>query len=145
MDRGLSYLQSSKTFFLNGSIIKFTMQKSLCFLYSFNLILIPVLFFKYLVSSSVRFMIAFLRVLVIHQTWAAIDILVCIGAFKTSKNVFSKKSYPPIRLDFSLIPPPPQLSLGYVSIKVFILNIVQKVIIRLGWWIITSKKQPTSS
>ena len=63
----------------------------------------PVLFCKYLVWSIVHFMNTFLRVLDIHGTREALNILVLVSAylFKTSKNVFSNKAYSPIR--FSLI------------------------------------------
>ena len=60
------------------------LQNSVCFFYVLKLMLD--LSLKFLVSSSVRFMIAFLRVLVIYGTWEALSILLLIGAYLVRKK-----------------------------------------------------------
>ena len=60
------------------------LQNSFCFFYVLKLMLD--LSLKFLVSSSVRFMIAFLRVLVIYETWEALSILLLIGAYLVRKK-----------------------------------------------------------
>ena len=60
------------------------LQNSFCFFYVLKLMLD--LSLKFLVSSSVRFMIAFLRVLVIYGTWEALSILLLIGAYLVRKK-----------------------------------------------------------
>ena len=55
------------------------LQKFLCFFCAFKLML--VIFFKCLISSTARFMVAFLRVLIIYGTWEALNTLVLIGAY----------------------------------------------------------------
>ena len=60
------------------------LQNSVCFFYVLKLMLD--LSLKFLVSSSVRFMIAFLRVLVIYETWEALSILLLIGAYLVRKK-----------------------------------------------------------
>ena len=60
------------------------LQNSFCFFYALKLMLD--LSLKFLVSSSVRFMIAFLRVLVIYETWEALSILLLIGAYLVRKK-----------------------------------------------------------
>ena len=60
------------------------LQNSFCFFYVLKLMLD--LSLKFLVSSSVRFMIAFLRVLVIYETWEALSILLLTGAYLVRKK-----------------------------------------------------------
>ena len=60
------------------------LQNSFCFFYVLKLMLD--LSLKFLVSSSVRFMIAFFRVLVIYETWEALSILLLIGAYLVRKK-----------------------------------------------------------
>ena len=60
------------------------LQNSVCFFYVLKLMLD--LSLKFLVSSSVRFMIAFFRVLVIYETWEALSILLLIGAYLVRKK-----------------------------------------------------------
>ena len=60
------------------------LQNSFCFFYVLKLMLD--LSLKFLVSSSVRFMIAFLRVLIIYGTWEALSILLLIGAYLVRKK-----------------------------------------------------------
>ena len=59
-----------------------------------------VLFVKHLVSSSVRFIISFLRVLVVYGTRKVLKILVLIGAylFKTIKKSFQKSHTHELRI-----------------------------------------------
>ena len=60
------------------------LQNSFCFFYVLKLMLD--LSLKFLVSSSVRFMTAFFRVLVIYETWEALSILLLIGAYLVRKK-----------------------------------------------------------
>ena len=60
------------------------LQNSFCFFYVLKLMLD--LSLKFLVSSSVRFMIAFFRVLVIYETWEALSILLLTGAYLVRKK-----------------------------------------------------------
>ena len=81
------------------------LQNSFCFFYVLKLMLD--LSLKFFVSSSVRFTIAFLRVLVIYGTWEALSIFLLIGAYLVRKKQkrLLKKSFSPIRLEFPLIFP----------------------------------------
>ena len=80
LKNGWMVLQSS----LLPAKLQSLLQNSFCFFYVLKLMLD--LSLKFLVSSSVRFMIAFLRVLVIYETWEALSILLLIGAYLVRKK-----------------------------------------------------------
>ena len=80
LKNGWMVLQSS----LLPAKLQSLLQNSFCFFYVLKLMLD--LSLKFLVSSSVRFMIAFLRVLVIYGTWEALSILLLIGAYLVRKK-----------------------------------------------------------
>ena len=80
LKNGWMVLQSS----LLPAKLQSLLQNSFCFFYVLKLMLD--LSLKFLVSSSVRFMIAFLRVLIIYGTWEALSILLLIGAYLVRKK-----------------------------------------------------------
>ena len=80
LKNGWMVLQSS----LLPAKLQSLLQNSFCFFYVLKLMLD--LSLKFLVSSSVRFMIAFFRVLVIYETWEALSILLLIGAYLVRKK-----------------------------------------------------------
>ena len=80
LKNGWMVLQSS----LLIAKLRSLLQNSFCFFYVLKLMLD--LSLKFLVSSSVRFMIAFFRVLVIYETWEALSILLLIGAYLVRKK-----------------------------------------------------------